>query len=220
MTLALLGMLVELANFVPAFAAAGERADDALVRVRPSHVVLIDDTLDAVRSDMFFARAAQRRIALAVFPGRTSTRELMQEIGERGIPWFELPTGAAKLADTITAAAAVRWWARGGDRRALPAAESADDGGLYFVDRSGRRWQVYDRRGSDRRQHTDGEEPAPLAPNAAIETAPGGALLPDLTRRFVADDGQSVETPLALDEVDALSAADLELQFLRAVAAA
>jgi len=103
MTLALLGLLVELAGFTPVFAAEGERPEEALARVRPTLVVLIDDTLDAARSDVFFARAAQRRVALAVFPGRTSRREQKTRIGERGIPYFELPTDAADLARTIRA---------------------------------------------------------------------------------------------------------------------
>ena len=218
MTLALLGMLLELANFVPAFAAAGERPEDALARVRPSLVVLIDDTLDAVSSDMFFARAAQRRIALAIFPGKTSRRELMNEIGERGIPWFEVPTDVANLALVIQSAAATRWWARGGDRRALPAAERPDAGGLFFVDRSGRRWQVYDRRGSDRRQTPDIDEPAPLRTTGPkVATSQTGELVPGVTRLFISDDGRSVETLLDDGEVGKLSATELERQFLRAV---
>jgi hypothetical protein len=197
MTLALLGLLVELAGFTPIFAAEGERPEDALARVRPTLVVLVDDTLDAARSDMFFARAAQRRVALAVFPGRASRRELKTRTGERGIPYFELPTDAADLARVIRTAASTAWWKRNGDRRALPAAERASEGGLFFVDRAGRRWQVYDRRGSERRQREgDGE----------------------MTRLFVSE-GESLVTLLSHDELDACSVADLERQFLRATPA-
>jgi hypothetical protein len=219
MTLALVGMLLELANVVPAFAAAGERPEDALARVRPVLVVLVDDMLDAARSDMFFARAAQRRVALAVFPGKTSRGDLRNAIGERGIPWLDLPTDVASLARVIQSAAATRWWTRGADRRALPAAERADDGGgLYFVDRSGRRWRVYDRRGSERRQNPEGGDPAAL-PNAPIAASPReGVISPaDLTRIFVGDDGRLVETPLADGEAASVSALDLEQQFLRAL---
>jgi hypothetical protein len=216
MTLTLLGLLVELANFTPAFAADGERPEDAMARVRPSLVVLLDDTLQAVHSDMFFARAAQRRIALAVFPGRGSRREFMESIGERGIPWFDLPTDAATLTSILRAAAATHWWARGSDRRALPAAERPDAGGLFFVDRAGRRWQVYDRRGSDRRQTPDGGTPGVALPNGPHGGPAGDAdAEAAITRLFVSDDGASIGTELASEEVAALSAADLERQFLR-----
>jgi len=198
MTLALLGLLVELAGFTPVFAAEGERPEEALARVRPTLVVLIDDTLDAARSDVFFARAAQRRVALAVFPGRTSRREQKTRIGERGIPYFELPTDAADLARVIRTAASTAWWKRNADRRALPAAEREREGGLFFVDRAGRRWQVYDRRGSERRQRGEGDG--------------------EVTRLFVSE-GESLVTSLSGDEVDALSVADLERQFLRATPA-
>lgn len=194
MALALLGLLVELANYTPIFAEEGERPEDALARARPILVVLIDDTLEAARSDVFFARAAQQRAPLAIFPGRSSRREIMTRIGERGIPYFELPTDAADLARVIRTAASTSWWKRNGDRRALPAAERAEEGGLFFVDRAGRRWRVYDRRGSDRRQAAD-----------------DGLV----TRVFVSD-GDSVSTRLGESEVDELSVVDLERQFLRA----
>ena len=196
MALALLGLLVELANYTPIFAEEGERPEDALARARPVLVVLIDDTIEAARSDVFFARAAQQRAPIAIFPGRGSRRELMDRIGERGIPYFEIPTDAADLARVIRTAAATTWWKRNTDRRALPAAERADEGGLFFVDRAGRRWQVHDRRGSDRRQ------------------AAGDGLV---TRVFVSD-GDTVSTNLGEGEVHERSVSDLERQFLRATA--
>lgn len=193
-TLALLGLLVELANFTPIFAEKGERPEDALARPRPVLVALIDDTLEAARSDVFFAHAAQRRAALAIFPGKRSRRELMHRIGERGIPYFELPIEVADLARVIRTAAATTWWKRNSDRRALPAAERGGDDGLFFVDRAGRRWRVHDRRGADRRQAGDHET---------------------VTRHFVSD-GESLATRLSGSEVDELSVTDLERQFLRA----
>lgn len=198
MALALLGLLVELANYTPIFAQKDERPEEALARIRPVLVVLIDDTLEAARSDVFFARAAQQRAPIAVFPGRGSRRELMRRIGERGIPYFELPSDAADLARVIRTAAAGTWWKRNADRRMLPAAERPDEGGLFFVDRAGRRWQVFDRRGSDRRQSGDGGQ---------------------VTRVFVSE-GDSLSVHLPDADVDALSVADLERQFLQAIAAA
>jgi hypothetical protein len=197
MALALVGLLVELANYTPIFAAKDERPEDALARARPVLVVLIDDTMHAARSDVFFARAAQQRAPVAIFPGKGSRRELMARIGERGIPYFEIPTDATDLARVIRTASEITWWARGGDRRALPAAERPDDGGLFFVDRAGRRWQVFDRRGSDRRQAA-GEGP--------------------VTRVFVSD-GDSLAIRLGEGDIDARSATDLERQFLQAAPA-
>ena len=197
MGLALLGLFVELASYTPIFAGEGERPEEAVARARPVLVVLIDDTLEAARSDVFFARAAQQRVPIAIFPGRTSRREIMTRIGERGIPYFEIPTDAADLARVIRTAASTTWWRRGGDRRALPAAERADEGVLFFVDRAGRCWQVYDRRGSDRRQAA-GDGP--------------------VTRVFVSE-GDALATRLGETEVSAVSVSDLERQFLRATPA-
>lgn len=206
MTLALVGMLVELAGFAPAFAASGERAGHAITRVRPLLVALLDDTSTAAHSDLFFSRAAQRRIALAVFPGKGSSGELLKVMGERGIPWFELPVDVENLTRAINSAATLEWWVRGSERRLLPAAERAEGGGLLFVDRAGRRWKVYDRRGSERRHPFAAESALPNVPD---DTAP-------VTRLFVSDAGLAVASVLGYDEVAALSAHDLERQFLRA----
>ena len=197
MALALLGLLVELANYTPIFAEEGERPEDALARARPVLVVLIDDTLEAARSDVFFARAAQQRAPIAIFPGRSSRHEIMTRIGERGIPYFEIPTDAADLARVIRTAASTTWWKRNGDRRVLPAAERPEEGGLFFVDRAGRCWQVYDRRGGDRRQ--------------AAADGP-------VTRVFVSE-RDSLATRLGESEVGEVSVSDLERQFLRATPA-
>ena len=203
MALALLGLLVELANYTPIFAAEGERPEEALARARPVLVVLIDDTLEAARSDLFFARAAQRKVGLAIFAGRGSRGDLATAIGQRGIPYFELPTDVDNLARILRTAASTEWWQRGSDRRTLPAAERSDDSGLVFVDRTGRRWQVYDRRGSDRRRTPAGDH-----------VAPGTRT----TRVFVNEEGESLSTDVAAHEVPMLAAGDLEAQFLRAVA--
>ncbi len=100
-----MGLLVELADFAPVFAAREERPEDALARARPVLAALIDDSLDAVRSDVFFARAARHHVAVAIFSGRGSRGELKARIAERGIPYLELPAQAADLARVIRATA-------------------------------------------------------------------------------------------------------------------
>ena len=73
MTAALVGWYVELAMLEPAFAAPGEQPADALTRVKPLLVVLIDaDSRDAL-SDLFAARAAKREVGLAIFSGAPLT---------------------------------------------------------------------------------------------------------------------------------------------------
>lgn len=113
-----MGLLVELADFTPMFAANDERPEDAVARARPGVVALIDDSLDAARSDIFFARAAQQRMPVAFFAGRGSRGELKTRIAERGIPYLELPAHAAELAQVIRTAASDCWWKRRDSRRA------------------------------------------------------------------------------------------------------
>lgn len=151
---ALFGLLVELLGQVPAFAGAGESPEDALARVRPLLVVLLDSGLEAARSDLFFARAAKRKVGLAVFGTRRRDPHLASVAESRGIPWLEVPTTAAQFADVLDRAAHTVWWRTGEERRA-PRVQRAPDGALTYVDRDGRRWQVYDRRAADRRQGRD-----------------------------------------------------------------
>src|SRR3954470_7267524 len=62
MTAALVGWYVELAKLEPAFAAPGEHPADALTRVKPVLVALIDAETHVAVSDLFAARAAKREI--------------------------------------------------------------------------------------------------------------------------------------------------------------
>lgn len=110
MIAALLGMLVELVGYRPVFAGEDERPEDAMRRVRPALVVLVDGTLDAVRSDLFFARAAQHRIGLAIFGPEDRRADLAATAEQRGITWFTLPIDGAVLRDCIETAATREWW--------------------------------------------------------------------------------------------------------------
>lgn len=201
MSLALLGMLVELAQYAPVFAEAGERPEDAIDRVRPAFVVLVDDLLEAARSDLFFARAARRRIGVAIFGRQGAGRELAAHARSRGIPAFELPTDAERLARVIEAAAAAMWWRRGADRRARRTRPPDDRFQLVFTDRRGRRWLAFDRRGADRRQERELD---------------AGAPGPGTTRLFVSEDGEARCCELRADEVNERSQDDLERQLARA----
>ena len=69
MTAALVGWYVELAKLEPAFADPGENAADALARVKPLLVVLIDSANEEAINDLFAARASRREVGLAIFSG-------------------------------------------------------------------------------------------------------------------------------------------------------
>ena len=116
MTLALVGLLVELAGFKPAFAGADERPVDAIVRLRPLAAVLMDDLLDLVHSDVFLAWAAQQRVPLAAFTGKGARRGDTSRLRARGIDVVEQPLDAAAIADAIRSAASSQWWRQPGHR--------------------------------------------------------------------------------------------------------
>ena len=116
MTLALVGLLVELAGFKPAFAGEGERPMDAIIRMRPVAAVLMDDLLDLVGSDVFLAWAAQQRLPLAVFAGKGARRADTSRLRARGIGFVEQPLDTNAIGDAIRNAASSEWWRRWGAR--------------------------------------------------------------------------------------------------------
>lgn len=190
-------MLVELVGLMPAFARIGEQPEDAVRRVRPLLVVLLDAELDAARSDLFFARAARRHVGLAVFGPGGSGRKLGAVARARGVPWLEVPAGPNAFAELLERAAATQWWRSGPDRRQPPAVDHDPDGTLVFVDRDGQRWRVYDRRGAQRRREEE----------------------PSVSRTFVGESGERRECALGQRErhdSGIPTAADLEEQMDRA----
>ena len=67
MLAALVGAMVERAGMHAAFSAPGEFADAALERVKPVAAILLDAKTDEAESELFFARAARRKIPILVF---------------------------------------------------------------------------------------------------------------------------------------------------------
>jgi hypothetical protein len=110
---ALLGMLAEIAGFTPAFAEPAEGPEDAVERIRPVFVVLLDASLDAARSDLFFSRAARRGLGIAVLrrPGQQSV--LADWAVRRDVPCFEVPSDADQLTRVVEAASACAPWRKG-----------------------------------------------------------------------------------------------------------
>jgi DNA-binding NtrC family response regulator len=102
---ALLGMLLELDDFEPVYAAVGERPEDALARVRPPLVVVLDGELDAARSDLFFARALTAHAKVVLFSEPFAPSDVRAVARERGVPFFGMPVDRATLAGVVRDAA-------------------------------------------------------------------------------------------------------------------
>lgn len=157
MTAALVGWYVELALLKPAFAAPGERPEDALKRVKPLLVVLIDVEAQEAISDLFAARALKRNIGLAVFSGSADDLTARDWASRNAIPFFRLPVDLEAFGRVLDQAArAAHDDRRAGDRRQDPQTDRSVDGTLMLVDERGAAWYVYDRRGADRRASADG----------------------------------------------------------------
>lgn len=106
---ALVGMLLEPASWEPAFPLPGERPEDALARLRPPVVLLLDGEHAAARSDLFLARVQRARAGLVLFtppphvPG-TGIAESAARV--RGVPCVAMPVDRGALTRAIEAALA------------------------------------------------------------------------------------------------------------------
>jgi hypothetical protein len=201
-TAALLGMLLELEGYEPAFALEGENGETALARVKPLLVVLVDMALDVSRSDLFIARAARRQAGVVIFGARGSAAGPSPWAESRRVPWFRMPVDGAALRRLIEdATASFRVLRTDTDRRRRPSTETDADGTLVYRDRDGRRWRVYDRRGADRRQ------------SDAASLDPG---IGDGHRAFVNDAGEEWLADMTAADFRDESPAALEAQLARA----
>jgi hypothetical protein len=157
MTAALVGWYVELAKLEPAFAAPGEHPEEALARVKPILVILIDAQFEAAMSDLLAARAGKRGVGIALFGSgsETDNESARKWAAEHQILFFRLPLDLEAfgrvLDQTARNADAER---RTADRRRRAGVDRAIDGTLLLYDRAGMAWYVYDRRSGDRRVST------------------------------------------------------------------
>jgi hypothetical protein len=193
MTAALVGWYVELAKLEPAFAAPGENPSDALVRVKPVLVVLVDAASEDAISDLFAARASKRDVGLAIFSGSTDDDIAREWARRHELPFFRLPVDLEAFGRVLDQAGRVLPdRRRRADRRQSPSVSHAIDGTLYLTDDAGRAWYVYDRRGGERRS----AEPY---------------------RAFVTPEGAEVRTVLSDDEFSAREPEALVAQLARGV---
>jgi hypothetical protein len=104
MVAALVGLLLDPDRYDPMFPGALERPEDALARVRPPLVLVLDCDVDAARSDLFFARTTKTRATVVLF-GPPGSRQTVTELAQtRGVPFVHLPTDRASLTDAIQTA--------------------------------------------------------------------------------------------------------------------
>ena len=193
MTAALVGWYVELSKLEPAFAAPGENPSDALARVKPLLVILVDAASEDAISDLFAARASKREIGLAVFSGSSDDDVARDWARRHGLPFFKLPVDLEAFGRVLDQAGRVLpEGRRTADRRQSPSVSRAIDGTLYLTDAAGRSWYVYDRRAAERRT----AEPY---------------------RAFVTPDGEEIRTVLSEDEFSAREPEALVAQLARGV---
>ena len=146
-------MLLELEKYEPAFARPDESPEEAVRRVRPFLVLLLEGAFEEASSDVFHARLKGTPVVLFATPHTQAAVRTMAN--DRALPWFTMPVNRETLGRVIREATASTVTRSGRDRRD-PSAHRAPDGTLIFRDRQGGEWQVYDRRAGERRASSAG----------------------------------------------------------------
>ena len=150
---ALIGTLVETLRLRAEFVRPDERPEDALVRVRPLAVILLEAAEDQAESDLFVVRARRGGVQLLLFGSAAKIDARMPWADERGIPAFALPDELDALQAALEGMVRpVERRPRVGDRRSAAIVTTGQADTLVFEDDAGRRWSVYDRRTTDRRK--------------------------------------------------------------------
>lgn len=148
---ALIGSLVEAVRLRAAFVGPEERPEDALVRVRPLAVILLEADGEGSKSDLFVARARRGGVQLILFGRAAEIDARMSWADEHRIPAFALPEEIDALQAALEGLVRpLERRPRMGERRAAIVTTGQADR-LVFEDHVGRRWTVYDRRTTDRR---------------------------------------------------------------------
>jgi len=98
---ALLGMLLELDGYEPFYTADGERPEDALARLRPPVVIVLDGELEAARSDLFFARAARAGARVVLFAPPADGGTVAALARARGLAYFTMPCDRESLLSAL-----------------------------------------------------------------------------------------------------------------------
>ena len=181
MLAAIVGLLVESAGFQAAFAAHGEHPADAIARVKPLAAVLAEG-VDEVWSDLLVARVEKRSTPLFIFCGTPPSAERASWASRHGVPIFDLPADLDRLRQSLESLPV---------SRRLGARAERTTGSLFFVDESGARWSVFDRRRNERRKEL-------------------------VERRFVSESGETRCAELTVEQALLHSADALSEQFAHA----
>lgn len=88
---ALVGMLLELEDYEPVFAAPDERLEDAVRRLRPPLIVVLDGQLPEAASDLFFARCAQSGARVCLFSEPLTADDVRAAARARRVGYFAMP---------------------------------------------------------------------------------------------------------------------------------
>ena len=103
---ALIGMLLEMEDFEPVYAEPEERPEEALSRLRPPLVIVVDGELDAARSDLFYARAAAADARVVLFSEPLAADEVRAAARARRLPYFAMPVDRDTLRQVLASASA------------------------------------------------------------------------------------------------------------------
>ena len=99
---ALLGLLLDPATYEPVFPGALESPEQALTRMRPRLVILLDADLDAARSDLFFARTERLKASVVIFEAPTmGARTPSDRLPRKSGAVLHLPTDRDTLSQVL-----------------------------------------------------------------------------------------------------------------------
>jgi hypothetical protein len=206
MSAALLGLLLETGAYEPTFDQPGEAPEEALNRVRPLWVILLDGAMRVARSDLFYTRAERRGVRVILWSGASASADVAAIAQHRGLLSFTVPVTRAELVELLERAEVGKDRRSSREDRREPSVTPAGDR-LLFTDALGRRWYVYDRRSADRRTDTGRTE------DAVSVTA----RVAQVYRAFVNDAGEEWWYGFAPGEATDATPATLERQLAGAV---
>lgn len=103
---ALIGLLLELEDYEPVFAQPDERPEDAIRRLNPPLIVMLDGELESARSDLFYARASASGARIVLFSEPVAAEEVRAMARQRMLPWVEMPVDRATLGGVLERVAA------------------------------------------------------------------------------------------------------------------
>lgn len=150
MLAALIGSLVETAKLEAAFLRQGELPEQAIDRVRPVLLLLIDVEEGVAESELFLAKANRASIPVALFGSRRALDARRHWIEEREVPAYALPQEIDRFLESLERLRQGKELRSAGRRAANHVAPDHE-----FRDAKGTRWSVYDRRSGDGRREVD-----------------------------------------------------------------